>query len=124
MARQRWSLYLSVLLIAALMKATGTAQSVPGRTLIRTGHPTGLQSGTLNAADLLDCTARAASLEAAKWADVIAVEDDPLQDIRTVQHVRFVMDSGAVDKNESDPVNVETLNRLLRSARPQDVPTL
>jgi imidazolonepropionase-like amidohydrolase len=46
-------------------------------------------------------TDRAGSLEAGKWADVIAVQGDPLKDIRLLQHVQFVMKSGVVYKNEA-----------------------
>ena len=60
-----------------------------------------IQSGTLNAADLMGWTDRAGSLDAGKWADIIAVEGDPIADIKTLQHVPFVMKSGVVYKNEA-----------------------
>jgi imidazolonepropionase-like amidohydrolase len=60
-----------------------------------------LQTATLNAADLMRWTDRTGSLEAGKWADVIAVQGDPLKDIRLLQHVQFVMKSGVVYKNEA-----------------------
>jgi imidazolonepropionase-like amidohydrolase len=41
---------------------------------------------------------RAGSLEAGKWADIIAVDADPLADIRVLQSVSFVMKSGVVYK--------------------------
>ena len=71
-----------------------------------------LQSGTLNAADLMGWSDRAGALEAGKWADVIAVEGDPLKDIRVLQHVSFVMKSGQVFKNEARPADVIVLNPL------------
>ena len=71
-----------------------------------------LQSGTLNAADLMGWTDRAGSLEPGKWADIVAVEGDPLKDIRLLQHVRFVMKSGLVFKDESNPARVDKLNPL------------
>jgi hypothetical protein len=37
----------------------------------------------------------------AYWADIIAVEQNPLQDVRVLQHVNFVMKSGVVYKNET-----------------------
>ena len=85
-----------------------------------------LQSGTLNAADLMGWTDRAGSLEAGKWADVVAVEGDPLKDIRVLQHVTFVMKSGVVYKDEPDPARVEKLNplALLPLPGPTDVPAL
>jgi len=62
-----------------------------------------LQTGTLNAADLMGWTDKTGSLETGKWADVIAVSGDPLKDVRILQHVTFVMKSGVVYKNESIP---------------------
>ena len=57
-----------------------------------------LQTGTINAAELMGWSDRAGALEPGKWADVIAVEGDPLSDVRTLQHVRFVMKAGIVYK--------------------------
>ncbi len=59
-----------------------------------------IQSATLNAADLLGWSDRAGSIEAGKWADLIAVEGDPIADITTLQRVKFVMKGGVVVKNE------------------------
>jgi imidazolonepropionase-like amidohydrolase len=60
-----------------------------------------LQSGTINAADLLGWKDKTGALDPGKWADIIAVNGDPLKDITTLQHVPFVMKSGVVYKNES-----------------------
>ena len=60
-----------------------------------------IQSATLNAADLLGWTAKTGSLDAGKWADIIAVDKNPLEDIRILQNVKFVMKAGTVYKNES-----------------------
>jgi len=57
-----------------------------------------LQTATINAADLLGWTAKTGTLEPGKWADIIAVEKNPLDDIRTLQNVSFVMKSGVVYK--------------------------
>ena len=57
-----------------------------------------VQAGTINAADLMGWSDRTGALEPGKWADVIAVEGDPLSDTRTLQHVRFVMKAGVVYK--------------------------
>ena len=61
-----------------------------------------LQAGTLNAADLMGWSDKVGSLEAGKWADIIAVKGDPLRDIKLLQHVSFVMKSGVVYKREAD----------------------
>ena len=60
-----------------------------------------LQSATINAADLMGWSGRTGTLEPGKWADLIAVDADPLQDVRTLQHVRFVMKAGTVYKDET-----------------------
>jgi imidazolonepropionase-like amidohydrolase len=59
-----------------------------------------LQTATLNAADLMGWSDKVGALDAGKWADMIAVTGDPLQDVKLLQHVSFVMKSGAVYKNE------------------------
>jgi len=59
-----------------------------------------IQTATVNAADLLGWSDKVGTLDAGKWADLIAVDGDPLQDITTLQHVKFVMKGGAVIKNE------------------------
>jgi imidazolonepropionase-like amidohydrolase len=59
-----------------------------------------LQSATINAADLMGWSAKVGSIEPGHWADLIAVEKNPLDDVRVLQHVNFVMKSGVVYKNE------------------------
>src|SRR5579859_4128694 len=57
-----------------------------------------LQTGTINAADLMGWSDRVGALEPGKWADIIAVSGDPLKDVKLLQNVAFVMKSGAVYK--------------------------
>ena len=59
-----------------------------------------IQAGTVNAADLLGWSDKVGTIEAGKWADIIAVDGDPLRDVATLQHVKFVMKGGEVVKNE------------------------
>ncbi len=59
-----------------------------------------LQTGTINAAALMSWSDRTGALEPGKWADLIAVASDPLQDVRVLQHVPFVMKAGVVAKDE------------------------
>lgn len=59
-----------------------------------------LQAGTINAAELLGWQDRIGSIEQGKLADIVAVSGDPLQDIRVLQHVSFVMKDGVIYKNE------------------------
>jgi imidazolonepropionase-like amidohydrolase len=59
-----------------------------------------IQAGTVNAADLLGRSDKVGTIESGKWADIVAVDGDPLQDITTLEHVKFVMKGGTVIKNE------------------------
>lgn len=59
-----------------------------------------IQTGTINAADLLGWSDKVGAVEAGKWADIIAVDGDPTRDITVLQHVKFVMKGGVVYKNE------------------------
>ena len=56
-----------------------------------------LQTATINAADLLGVSDRA-ELKAGKLADIIAVDGNPLSDIRTMERVVFVMKDGEIVK--------------------------
>jgi imidazolonepropionase-like amidohydrolase len=59
-----------------------------------------VRTATLNAADLLGWSDRVGSIEPGKWADIVAVDGDPLSDVTTLQQVKFVMKGGEVVKNE------------------------
>jgi imidazolonepropionase-like amidohydrolase len=59
-----------------------------------------LQAGTINAAELMGWSERVGSIAKGKLADIIAVKGDPLADIRTLQHIQFVMKDGVVYKDE------------------------
>jgi imidazolonepropionase-like amidohydrolase len=61
----------------------------------------GIQTGTTNAADLMGWTDRVGSIDPGKWADLIAIDGDPLKDVKLLQHVPFVMKSGVVYKDET-----------------------
>ena len=60
-----------------------------------------IRASTINAADLLaGDRALFGTIESGKFADLIAVQGDPLKDITELEHVRFVMKGGVVIKNE------------------------
>jgi imidazolonepropionase-like amidohydrolase len=59
-----------------------------------------IKCATVNGAELIGISDKAGSIEPGKWADVVAVEGDPTQDIHAMGQVRFVMKEGAVYKNE------------------------
>jgi imidazolonepropionase-like amidohydrolase len=58
-----------------------------------------IRSSTVNAAELMGWSDRAGDIAPGKFADIIAVAGDPLQDITSLQHARFVMKGAAVVKN-------------------------
>lgn len=59
-----------------------------------------IQSATVNAADLLGWTNQVGAIEPGKWADLIAMDGNPLQDVKTLENVKFVMKGGQVYRNE------------------------
>jgi imidazolonepropionase-like amidohydrolase len=59
-----------------------------------------IQTGTINAADLMGWSDKVGTLTPGKWADVIAVEGDPLKDVKLLQDVKFVMKGGVVYKGQ------------------------
>ncbi len=71
--------------------------------MVEAGMPpmAAIKSATYHAAQLLGMLDRLGTLETGKVADVIAVNADPLQDIKVLQQVSFVMKEGVVYKNEN-----------------------
>ncbi len=60
-----------------------------------------IQTATVNAAELLGWSKDMGAIEAGKFADIIAVNGDPLADIGAMERVVFVMKGGEVVKNTS-----------------------
>ncbi len=59
-----------------------------------------IRAATTSAADLIGWSDDIGVLEAGKYADLIAVDGDPIAEIAQLQHVKFVMQGGRVIKNE------------------------
>jgi imidazolonepropionase-like amidohydrolase len=61
-----------------------------------------IRAATSEAAELLGWADRVGALKPGLLADLIAVDGDPLQDVSTLERVRFVLKSGEVVKNEAN----------------------
>lgn len=61
-------------------------------------------AGTRNAAELIGAPEDIGSIQAGRYADIVAVDGDPLADITVLQHVPFVMKGGDVVKSDGKVV--------------------
>ena len=59
-----------------------------------------LKTSFINGAKLLGIEEKVGTIEKGKWADIIAVEENPIENISTLMNVRFVMKNGKIYKNE------------------------
>ena len=68
--------------------------------MVEAGMPpmVAIKSATVAAADLISMSDKLGSVEKGKLADIIAVDGDPLQDIKTMKNVSFIMKEGKVYK--------------------------
>jgi imidazolonepropionase-like amidohydrolase len=60
-----------------------------------------VQAATVNAADLLGMTGKVGQVAPGYYADLVAVNGDPIKDVALLEHVSFVMKGGDVEKNET-----------------------
>jgi imidazolonepropionase-like amidohydrolase len=70
--------------------------------MVKYGMPAmqAIQSATTVAAEMLEQSDNFGSIEPGKYADIIAVANDPLKDITELEHVKFVMKGGEVYRND------------------------
>jgi len=59
-----------------------------------------IQASTINAADLIGWSDKVGSLEKGHDADLIAVEGNPLADVKILENVKFVMKGGKIARND------------------------
>ena len=60
-----------------------------------------IRSATVRPAEMLDRQGELGVIAPGAYADIIAVDGDPLHDIGVLQKVRFVMKDGGIFKNEA-----------------------
>lgn len=70
-----------------------------------------IQSATTSAADLLGWSDRVGSVTPGHYADLVAVEGDPLADITLLEKVSFVMKGGVVYKDQRPSASARTSAR-------------
>ena len=83
-------------------KTRGQASTTTFVNLRRAGMPTldVIRAITINAAKMLGWEDRIGAIDAGKFADLIAVAGNPLEDISELERVRFVMKGGTVIRND------------------------
>lgn len=59
-----------------------------------------IRAATIHAAELIGIKEKTGTIAPGKWADIIAVSGNPLDDIRVLEDVKFVMKGGKVFKDE------------------------
>ncbi|MGZ3820692.1 MAG: amidohydrolase family protein, partial [Mucilaginibacter sp.] len=55
-----------------------------------------IKAATTSAADLLGLSNKIGSVSKGKFADIVAVDGDPLTDIKTMKNIAFVMKEGKI----------------------------
>jgi imidazolonepropionase-like amidohydrolase len=69
--------------------------------MVEAGMPAmaAIKSATITTSELLQITDKLGTLEKGKLADIIAVDDNPIQNIKSLENVKFVMKDGVIYKN-------------------------
>ncbi|MEY4376443.1 MAG: hypothetical protein RJB26_993 [Pseudomonadota bacterium] len=68
-----------------------------------------LQAATVNAARMLGAEQDLGSITPGKYADLIALDADPTQDIRALRTIHWVMKGGQVFRDDANPLAVDVL---------------
>ncbi|MDR6196761.1 amidohydrolase family protein [Siphonobacter sp. SORGH_AS_0500] len=70
--------------------------------MVEAGMPAmeAIKAATASASDLLRIKEQIGTIETGKMADIVATSENPLQNIKTMMNVKFVMKDGVVYKNE------------------------
>lgn len=66
-----------------------------------------IRSATSRAASLLEMEGKIGVVAPGAFADVIAVDGDPVRDIKALENVRFVMKDGKVFRSNGQNVEME-----------------
>jgi imidazolonepropionase-like amidohydrolase len=83
-------------------KTRGEASTLTFVNLHKAGMPAldVIRAVTSNAAEMIGWQDRVGTIEAGKFADLVAVAGDPVADVSELERVRFVMKDGQVVKND------------------------
>ena len=76
-----------------------------------------IRAATVNAAELLGWPDRVGAIAPGKFADIIAVRGNPLQDITTLERVAWVMKGGVVEK---DALGIAKVRQLMAAREKRD----
>lgn len=73
--------------------------------LVRRGYTPidAIRAATINAAELMSWQDRVGEISPGKYADIIAVDGDPLADVTGLEHIKVVIKSGEIVKDETHP---------------------
>lgn len=78
-----------------------------------------LQSATIQSARMLDIDSQTGSLTAGKFADIVALDQNPLENISALRSLGFVMKGGRVYRNDWDKTQYASLLATPDDAEPE-----